>query len=174
VVAAKRRPPESAFSYPHPEGVPDHQTNMGSTFFSLHYHIVFSTKERRPFIQTEWRSRVHSYLGGIIRRMNGIAEIVGGVEDHVHLLASLRPVHCLSDLMRDMKKDSSNWVKDNFNRKFAWQEGYAAFTVSPTATDSVKQYIANQKAHHGKHLFVDELKELLERAGIEYEERYLL
>jgi len=147
---------------------------MGSTFFSLHYHIVFSTKERHPFIDAEFRPRVHSYLGGIIRRMNGVAEVVGGVEDHVHMLASLRPVHCLADLMRDMKKDSSNWVKESFDRSFAWQEGYAAFTVSPAATVSVRRYIANQEAHHGKHSFVEELKELLERSGIEYDEKYLL
>ena len=147
---------------------------MGSTFFSLHYHIVFSTKERFPLIKTEWRPRVHSYLGGIIRGMNGVAEIVGGVADHVHLLASLRPVHCIADVMRDMKKDSSNWVKDNFDRRFAWQEGYAAFTVSPAATESVRNYIANQEVHHAKHSFSDELKELLEKAGVEYEEKYLL
>jgi len=77
---------------------------MGSTFFSLHYHFVFSTKDRRPLIQAEWLPRLHSYLGGIIRGMNGVAEIVGGVDDHVHLLASLRPVHCIADVMRDMKK----------------------------------------------------------------------
>jgi REP element-mobilizing transposase RayT len=118
---------------------------MGSTFFSLHYHIVFSTKERLPFIHAEWRSRVHSYLGGIIRRMNGVAETVGGVADHAHLLVSLRPVHRMADLMRDMKKDSSNWVKENFDSRFAWQEGYAAFTVSPNAIKSVRNYIANQK-----------------------------
>jgi putative transposase len=147
---------------------------MGSTFFSLHYHIVFSTKERRPLIHAEWRPRVHSYLGGIIRGMNGVAEIVGGVADHVHLLASLRPVHCIADLMRDMKKDSTNWAKENFDQRFAWQEGYAAFTVSPSATNSVRDYIANQEAHHRKYSFVDELKELLERAGITYEEKYLL
>jgi putative transposase len=147
---------------------------MGSTFFSLHYHIVFSTKERQPFIRAEWRSRVHAYLGGILRQINGVAEIVGGVADHVHLLASLRPAHCVADVMRDMKKDSSSWVKETFDRNFAWQEGYAAFTVSPTATESVRQYIANQEVHHAKHLFVDELKELLERAGIEYEDRYFL
>jgi putative transposase len=69
-------------------------------------------------------------LGGIIRGMNGVAEIVGGVADHVHLLASLRPVHCIADVMHDMKKDSSTWVKENFDHSFAWQEGYAAFTVS--------------------------------------------
>jgi REP element-mobilizing transposase RayT len=77
---------------------------MGSTFFSLHYHIMFSTKERRPTIRAEWKPRVHSYMGGIIRGMNGVAEIVNGVEDHVHSLISLRPVHSLADLMRDLKK----------------------------------------------------------------------
>jgi REP element-mobilizing transposase RayT len=147
---------------------------MGSTFFSLHYHIVFSTKERRPLMLAEWRPRVHSYLGGIIRGMNGVAEIVGGVADHVHLLASLRPVHRVADVLRDMKKDSSTWVKENFDRSFAWQEGYAAFTVSPSATYSVKKYIANQEAHHAKYSFVDELKGLLEKAGIQYDEKYLL
>lgn len=125
-------------------------------------------------MQAEWRPRMHSYLGGIIRGMNGVAEIVGGVADHVHLLASLRPVHCIADLMRDMKKDSSTWAKDNFERSFAWQEGYAAFTVSPSATDSVKKYIANQESHHAKLSFVDELKQLLEKAGITYDEKYLL
>ena len=147
---------------------------MGSTFFSLHYHIVFSTKERRPLIHAEWRPRLYSYLGGIIRGMNGVAEIVGGVDDHVHMLASLRPVHCIADVLRDMKKDSSTWVKENFDRSFLWQEGYAAFTVSPSATESVKKYITNQEVHHAKCSFVDELKDLLEKAGVEYEERYLL
>lgn len=74
---------------PHPGRVQGGYTKMGSTFFSLHYHIVFSTKDRRLLIRAEWRPRVHSYLGGIIRGMNGVAEIVGGVDDHVHLLASL-------------------------------------------------------------------------------------
>jgi putative transposase len=147
---------------------------MGSTFFSLHYHIVFSTKERRPFIRTEWRPPLHSYLGGIIRGMNGVAEIVGGVDDHVHILASLRPVHCVADVMRDLKKDSTNWVKENFDRHFSWQEGYAAFTVSPSATEAVRGYIANQETHHGKHSFVDELKDLLSKAGVVYDDRYLL
>jgi putative transposase len=147
---------------------------MGSTFFSLHYHIVFSTKERLPLIKTVWQPRLHSYLGGIVRGMNGVSEIVGGVSDHVHMLASLRPVHCLADLMRDLKKDSSNWVKDNFDRRFAWQEGYAAFTVSPSPIEGVRIYIANQAAHHGRDSFADELRDLLEKAGVEYEEKYLL
>lgn len=139
---------------------------MGSTFFSLHYHIVFSTKERLPLIKAQWRPRLHSYLGGIIRSMNGVSEIVGGVSDHVHISASLRPVHCLADLMRDLKKDSSNWVKDNFDGHFAWQEGYAAFTVSPPATEGVRRYIAGQEAHHCRRSFVEELKELLGKAEL--------
>ena len=147
---------------------------MGSTFFSLHYHVVFSTKERRPVIKTEWRPRLHSYLGGTVRQMDGIAEIVGGVDDHVHILLSLRPVHCLADVMRDLKKDSTNWIKQNLERRFAWQEGYAAFTVSPSAIDAVRHYIANQEAQHAKYKFIDELKDLLGRAGIAYEEKYLL
>ena len=77
--------------------------------------------------------------------MNGVAEIVGGVEDHVHLLISLRPVHCVADVMRDLKKDSTNWIKDNLDRRFAWQEGYAAFTVSPSAIEPVRKYIAKQE-----------------------------
>jgi putative transposase len=85
--------------------------STGSTFFSLHYHIVFSTKERRPFIKPEWQPRVHAYLGGIIKGMNGVPEIVGGVEDHVHILASLRPVHCIADVLRDLKKESSTGLK---------------------------------------------------------------
>ncbi len=76
--------------------------------------------------------------------------------------------------MRDLKKDSTNWVKENFDRRFAWQEGYAAFTVSPSATEAVRNYIANQEGHHRKDSFVDELKELVEKAGVAYDEKYLL
>ena len=147
---------------------------MSSTFFSLHYHLVFSTKERIPLIRAEWRPRMHSYLGGVIRGMNGVAESVGGLDDHVHILASLRPVHRIADVLRDLKKKSSRWVHEKFDRGFAWQEGYAAFSVSPSARDSVRNYIANQEIHHAQFNFVEELRELLEKAGIEYHERYLL
>jgi REP element-mobilizing transposase RayT len=106
--------------------------------------------------------------------MNGIAELVGGVDDHVHLLVSLRPVHRIADVLRDLKKDSTNWAKEHFEPRFLWQEGYAAFTVSPSTTNSVKAYIANQEEHHRKYTFDGELKELLAKAEIEYDEKYLL
>jgi putative transposase len=115
-----------------------------------------------------------SYLGGIVRGTNGVAEIVGGVEDHVHLLISLRPVHCLAVVMRDLKKDSTNWVKHNLDPRFCWQEGYAAFSVGPCGVEAVRRYIENQEKHHSKYSFASELKDLLGRAGVDYEEKYLL
>ena len=83
-------------------------------------------------------------------------------------------MHRIADVLRDLKKDSSTWIKEKFDRRFLWQEGYAAFTVSPTATDAVRRYIANQEEHHRKVSFVEELKSLLAAAGIEYDEKYLL
>ena len=113
-------------------------------------------------------------MGGIIKGIKGKAEIVGGVADHAHLLVSLRPVHCISDVLRDLKKDSTNWVKENLDSRFGWQEGYAAFSVSPTNIEGVRKYIAEQEKHHARKSFVDELKECLEQAKTEYNEKYLL
>ena len=147
---------------------------MGSTFYSLHYHIVFSTKERRPLIRSEWRARLHEYLGGTVRGLDGVAECVGGVEDHVHLLLSLKTTHAPAELTRELKKASSVWAAENHDPLFAWQEGYAIFTVSWTHVPAVRHYIANQEAHHQKASFSDELKRLLEKNGVSYDPKYLL
>jgi len=147
---------------------------MSSTFLSLHYHLVFSTKERRPFIADAWRSRLFEYLGGTVNGLTGFSQGVGGTADHVHLLVGLKSTHCLADFMRELKKASSIWVHETIGLKtFAWQEGYGAFTVSATARDQVKQYIANQAEHHRVKTFREELEELLQRAGIEYEDKWL-
>ena len=134
---------------------------MGSTFLSLHYHIVFSTKDRRPLIRSSWRAQLHKYLGGTIKGLNGIPESIGGVEDHVHLLVGLRATICLADFMRELKKGSSVWAAENHDRLFEWQDGYAAFTISATHRGALGKYIANQDAHHKKVNFKDELKRLL-------------
>ncbi|MGC4006586.1 MAG: IS200/IS605 family transposase [Pirellulales bacterium] len=148
---------------------------MGSTFLSLNYHLVFATKNRTPWIDSAWIDRLHEYLGGTIKGFAGHPLAVGGVADHVHLLVGLKATHTLADLLRELKKASSKWVHDKIGlRDFAWQEGYAAFTVSPTALDAVRRYIANQEQHHRRHDFPSELRTLLKLAGIEYEERYLL
>ena len=147
---------------------------MGSTFYSLHYHIVFSTKERRPLIRKEWRARLHEYLGGTVRGLGGVAESVGGVEDHVHLLVSLKTTHAPAELTRELKKASSVWSAENHEPLFAWQEGYSIFTVSWTHVPAVRRYIASQEAHHQKTPWVDELKKILEKNGVTYDPKYLL
>jgi putative transposase len=147
---------------------------MASTYLSLHYHIVFGTKNRAPLIAAHWRPRLHDYLGGIVRRLGGFPEGIGGTEDHVHLLMSLKATHSLADLMRELKKASSVWVHDGLGeRQFTWQEGYAAFTVSASALDAVRSYIANQEQHHRTKSFREELVEMLEKAGVDYNPDYL-
>ncbi len=122
---------------------------MSSTFLSLHYHLVFSTKERRPFIADDWRERLFEYLGGTVNGLKGFTQGVGGTADHVHLLVGLKSTHCLADFMRELKKASSLWVHETIGLpSFAWQEGYGAFTVSATARVQVNKYIANQAEHH--------------------------
>jgi REP element-mobilizing transposase RayT len=145
-----------------------------STFVSLHYHLVFSTKNRAPFIKDSWIDRLHKYLSGTVVGLDGVPQGTGGIADHVHLLVGLKATHCLADFVRELTKSSSVWVRDNIGESdFAWQEGYAAFTVSPTARDPVKHYIANQAEHHRVKPFREELVEMLLRAEIEFEDRFL-
>ena len=147
---------------------------MGSTFLSLHYHIVFSTKERRPFIRDSWRAKMHEYLGGTARGLGGIPESVGGVADHVHLLVGLRATHCLAHFMQELKKATSIWAKEHHEPEFAWQDGYAAFTVSYTHIEAVREYIRTQEEHHRQIDFGEELKRLLEKNRVEYKAEYLV
>jgi putative transposase len=147
---------------------------MSSTYLSLHYHLVFGVKDRMPLITGEWRSRLHEYLSGTVRGLGGFAEGIGGVADHVHLLVSLKATHCLADFLRELKKASSIWVHETAGyKKFGWQEGCAAFTVSAPAKEAVRHYIANQEEHHRKKSFQEELVELFDKAGVEYHRQYL-
>ena len=147
---------------------------MGSTYLSLRYHLVFSTKNRDPVISPDWQDRPHEYLGGTLRGLDAFPDGIGGVPDHVHLLVGLKATHRLADVVRDLKRASSNWVHETIGaHKFGWQDGYAAFTVSPTSRDDVRRYIANQAEHHRRKSFREELFEILERAGVEYDPKYL-
>lgn len=147
---------------------------MPSTYLSLHYHLVFGTKDRVPLIQAAWRLRLHEYLGGTIRGLGGFPEEVGGVADHVHLLVGLRATHSLADVMRELKKASSVWVHEELGiRQFSWQEGYAAFTVSATAREGVRNYIASQQEHHRVRSFREEVVQMLEKAGMAYDPKFL-
>lgn len=147
---------------------------MPSTHLSLHYHLIFSTKERVASMQSDWRGRLHAYLGGIVNDLGGMSVTIGGVDDHVHLLIGLRATHRLADVLREIKSVSSKWVHEELNKPlFSWQEGYGAFTVSPSQLDAVKRYIANQEEHHHKKTFQEEYLEFLKLSGIEYDEKYL-
>lgn len=147
---------------------------MPSTYLSLHYHLVFSTKQRVAMIQPEWQPRLYDYLGGTINGLGGYTEGIGGVADHVHLLVGLKATHCLAEVLRELKKASSAWVHDEIGmRDFAWQEGYAAFTVSPSVRVGVQSYIAHQEAHHRGVSFRDELVELLTKAEVSFDDQYL-
>ena len=147
---------------------------MPSTFLSLHFHVVFSTKDRRPLLRGDWRSELHDYLGGTVNALGGISQIVGGMADHVHLLFGLKATHCLADFMRELKKASSKWVAERHDQEFAWQDGYAAFSGSASGRDKVRDYIRDQEKHHAQRDYVAELRTLLEKHGVTYDPRYLV
>lgn len=147
---------------------------MPNTYTSLHYHIVFSTKNREPWITKEWRSRLFEYLGGTLRGLGGHPHEVGGVSDHVHIVASLKPMHAISKVLQDLKKNSSVWVhKEMHIPGFAWQDGYAAFTVSASVLPNVIAYARDQEAHHRTRSFREELEMMLKKSGVGFEPKYL-
>jgi REP-associated tyrosine transposase len=146
---------------------------MPATYLSLHFHLIFSTKNREPTIRDAWKSRLHEYLGGTIHGLGGFPEGIGGMADHVHLLVGLEATHCLAEVLRELKKASSIWVHEEIGEAFTWQEGYSAFTVSATARPGVKNYIAQQEKHHRAKSYREELIEMLARAEVEYDPRYL-
>jgi REP element-mobilizing transposase RayT len=148
---------------------------MAHSYTNLLYHLVFSTKDRYPWLDPDIRPRVHEYLGGAIRSEGGVAYLVGGVLDHVHIFARLRQDKAVSDMLRDIKANSSGWIHKTFPnlRDFAWQAGYGAFTVSASQGDKVRRYIANQEEHHRKHSFQEEFVALLRAHGIEFDEKYV-
>lgn len=147
---------------------------MPSTHLSLHYHVVFSTKNRYPWIEPAWRGELHRYLGACVKVLDGIPEDVGGIADHVHLLLGLRTTHCLADVLREIKKVSSRWVHEKIRMPaFAWQEGYGAFTVSLSNVPAVREYIDRQAEHHAQRSFTDEYLDLLRKHEIEFDEQFL-
>ncbi|MGH9839758.1 MAG: IS200/IS605 family transposase [Blastocatellia bacterium] len=148
---------------------------MPQSYVNLIYHIVFSTKDRKPIITAACESRLHEYIGGTIRGLGGIALAINGTEDHVHVLAKLRQDKAVSDVLRDLKANASGWMHNVFPdmKDFAWQNGYGAFTVSASQVDTVKNYIANQKVHHQKQSFQDEFVATLQQNDVEFDEKYL-
>jgi len=149
---------------------------MPQSLAKLYVHIVFSTKERFPFLQDkDIREEMHAYLGGICRNQNSPALVVGGVTDHVHILSRLGRVISVADLLKEIKIQSSKWIKTKGGllTKFRWQNGYGAFSVGQQELESVISYIRDQQEHHRKKTFQDEYRNFLREYDIEYDERYV-
>jgi putative transposase len=147
---------------------------MSSTHVSLFYQLVFSTKNRTRSILDPWRDRLHAYLGGIVRSMEGMALEVGGTQDHIHMLVSLAATHTIAAVLKGVKSSSSQWVhRDVGSRRFGWQDGYGAFSVSRSEVEAVRKYIRNQGEHHRHVTFQEEYVNMLREEGIEFDSRYL-
>jgi putative transposase len=148
---------------------------MSSSYCNLLYHIVFSTKDREPWMTATIRPRIHQYLGGALRAENGIAIVVNGTADHIHVLAKLRQDKALSKLIGGLKANSSGWISRTFAETagFAWQEGYGAFTVSESQVPKVRRYIERQQEHHRTVSFLEEFKVILNAHGYAVDGLYL-
>lgn len=146
-----------------------------STYLSLHYHVIFSTKARVPCLAKEWRHQLHAYMSGTIKGLGGFPQCTGGWIDHVHLLFGLKADQTVAATVRELKKASTAWVKSEVGLgKFRWQEGYAAFTVGYRQRDIVRNYIDRQEEHHRVKTDKEEVLEFLEDAGVEYDPKYFV
>jgi putative transposase len=148
---------------------------MPQSYTQLLYHIVYSTKDRQPWLIPPIRERLYPYLGGAIRDEGGTALCIGGVDDHIHILARLRQDKAISAVIGAIKANSSGWIHREFSdlASFAWQAGYGAFTVSKSQQHRVGAYIEKQEEHHRRKPFKEKLIALLDAHQIEYDERYL-
>ncbi len=149
---------------------------MPNTYTRIYIHVVFAVKYRMPLIGSLWKGRLHRYIAGIIGMQGSKLIIVNSVQDHIHILVGMKPHIALSDLVRDIKRDSTAFINENrmAARKFAWQEGYGAFSYSRADLGRVARYIQQQEVHHRRRSFEEEYRLLLKRHHVKFEERYLL
>ncbi|MBF8151012.1 IS200/IS605 family transposase [Winogradskyella sp. F6397] len=148
---------------------------MANTYTQLYFHIVFAVKGRDNLIAKKWKVELYKYISGIISNKNQKLMIINGMPNHIHLLIGTKPDCNLSDLVRDIKANSTKWLnkKQYINGKFAWQTGFGAFTVSQSGIDNVIAYIKNQEAHHKIKSFKEEYIDFLNAYNIEYKTEYI-
>lgn len=148
---------------------------MPGTFSQIYIQIVFAVKGRENLISTVWEDELHKYIAGIIKGKEQKPIIVNGMPDHIHAFIGLRPSMAISDLVRDIKNNSTNFINDKrlVKGKFSWQEGYGAFSYAHSQIESVYNYILNQKKHHKKKTFNEEYIEFLKKFNVGYEPKYL-
>ena len=148
---------------------------MSGTFSQIYIQIVFAVKGRDNLIDRKWDEKLYQYISAIIRNKGQKLIAINGMPDHIHIFIGLKPSCCLSDLVREIKKSSNEFIRENklVRGNFNWQEGYGAFSYSHSQIDSVCKYIFNQKEHHKKVLFRDEYIDFLKKFEIEYNEKFL-
>ncbi|HNR48314.1 MAG TPA: IS200/IS605 family transposase [Bacteroidia bacterium] len=148
---------------------------MANTYTQIYLQIVFSVKGRENLIKKKWKEELYKYICGIVNGKEQKVYAIGGVGDHIHILVSIKPNIALSDLIRDIKANSSKWINEKgfVLGKFQWQEGFGAFSYAQSQLDAVIAYINNQEQHHLVKTFKDEYLELLQKFNVEYNEKYL-
>jgi putative transposase len=148
---------------------------MANTYTQIHIHCIFAVKYRKALITNDWKERLHKYITGIVQNNKHKMISINSMPDHLHMLFGMRPDQSLSDLMRIVKGDSSEWIN---NEKltpslFRWQEGYGALSYSKSQIHKVATYIENQEIHHKKITFLDEYRQFLKKFEVEYDEKYI-
>jgi REP element-mobilizing transposase RayT len=148
---------------------------MPQSHACLHCHIVFSTKNRKPFIDNALQPRLYAYIGGVLKSLGCVLVEAGGMPDHVHLLVSLGRENAVADVVRAAKSNPSKWIHETFpeQRSLAWQAGYGAFAVSYSQVADVRRYIGDRAVHHARMTFQEELRKFLRRHEIAFDERYV-
>src|SRR6266498_4316821 len=148
---------------------------MANTYTQIHIQAIFAVKKRTGLIQKEWRDELYKYITGIIQSYNHKLLAINGMPDHLHVFFGMRPIQSLSDLMQDIKGNSSKWVNEKkfIKDKFEWQEGYGAFSYSKSQASRVIAYVQNQEIHHRKITFLDEYCEFLKKFEVKYDEKYI-
>ncbi len=158
-----------------PSGAKQNDDQMSNTYSQIHIHCIFAVKYRQSLITKDWKERLHQYITGIVQNHSHKMIAINTMPDHLHMFFGMRPNQSLSDLMRIVKGDSSEWInKQQFTPKpFRWQEGYGAFSYEKKKISVVAAYIENQELHHEKKTFLEEYREFLDNFGIDYDEKYL-
>jgi len=148
---------------------------MTNTYTQIHIQFVFAVKYRKGLIGEEWKDELYKYITGIIKNNKHKLLIINGMPDHIHILIGMRPTQSVSDLMQDIKGDSSKWIngKKFMKEKFEWQEGYGAFSYGKSQIKNVITYIENQEKHHRKKTFKEEYIEFLQKFEIDYNEQFI-
>jgi REP element-mobilizing transposase RayT len=148
---------------------------MANTYTQIHIHAIFSVQNRKSIIQPLWKEELCRYITGIVQNNGHKLLAINGMPDHIHLLLGMRPTQSLSNLMQDIKGDSSKWINNKgfIKSRFSWQEGFGAFSYNKSMVNCAIDYIKNQELHHRKKTFLEEYHEFLEKFEVDFDERYL-